>query len=562
MAGITLRDYQNEAISKIIEAAEKGVTETAVMLPTGTGKAVIQAALAAKFKGGRSAILVPFEHLIYSAVEKLRFFFDADDIGVVQAENDITNRPVSVISVQTILSERRLSPLRGKMGLVIADEMPYFLAPKFNAAMNALRAKESLLSGWSATILRSDRVGLKAAFGELVYHKSLWEMIGAGWLADLKGIRIDAQIDFSQVPMEGDDFSDEGLEKVMNTEQCMELLYYGWLKHAKDRVTIGFTPTVFMAKQMAEFWAERGVRADWVSGQMSKERVKIVLDGYRSGEVQCVFCCSKLAVGFDHPPISCILLARPTRSQSFLIQMIGRGSRICRDDIYRECTRPIADIVQPRKTDCLVIDAGGVSDLGLEQFPGLFELPGEVIEKLKRQQREKPDEPISYMETMKAHKVEARGLCIQNVDLRQSSSYNWLKTRYGWTLELGKNGKVDLIRDGDGYAVHAKAGGVSEVLHAYPLTFDWALATADQWAQKQLRGKKQSERGMAKQNAKWRTQEMTEPQFYKLKQLKIMPVCLYRDYWDYRMKAKQVLTRGEAGDLITARFADLNFKGK
>jgi len=66
--------------------------------------------------------------------------------------------------------------------------------------------------------------------------------------------------------------------------------------------------------------------------------------------------CAVLTEGFDEPNVSCIIIARPTKSKVLYVQMIGRGIR-----------------TYPGKEDCLVLDlVGNSSRLDLVTVPRLF----------------------------------------------------------------------------------------------------------------------------------------------------------------------------------------------
>ena len=68
-----------------------------------------------------------------------------------------------------------------------------------------------------------------------------------------------------------------------------------------------------------------------------------------------------LTEGFDDPGVSCVAMARPTRSEGMYAQCVGRGTRLA-----------------PGKRDCLVLDFVDVSELSLCSLPSLFGMPREL----------------------------------------------------------------------------------------------------------------------------------------------------------------------------------------
>jgi len=68
-----------------------------------------------------------------------------------------------------------------------------------------------------------------------------------------------------------------------------------------------------------------------------------------------------LTEGFDDPGVSCVAMARPTRSEGLYAQCVGRGTRL-----------------YPGKKDCLILDFVDVSQLSLCSLPSLFGVPREL----------------------------------------------------------------------------------------------------------------------------------------------------------------------------------------
>jgi hypothetical protein len=68
-----------------------------------------------------------------------------------------------------------------------------------------------------------------------------------------------------------------------------------------------------------------------------------------------------LTEGFDDPGVSCIAMARPTRSEGLYAQCVGRGTRLAEG-----------------KHDCLILDFVDVSNLSLCSLPSLFGCPRDL----------------------------------------------------------------------------------------------------------------------------------------------------------------------------------------
>ena len=130
---------------------------------------------------------------------------------------------------------------------------------------------------------------------------------------------------------------------------------------ARDRRTIAFCVTVRHAENLARALRVVGVPAGIVHGTMPREERKAVLAAFREGKLQALSNVGVLTEGFDDPGVSCIAMARPTRSEGLYAQCVGRGTRL-----------------HPGKRDCLVLDFADVSDLSLASLPSLFGMPRRI----------------------------------------------------------------------------------------------------------------------------------------------------------------------------------------
>jgi hypothetical protein len=104
-----------------------------------------------------------------------------------------------------------------------------------------------------------------------------------------------------------------------------------------------------------------GVSAGVVHGAMKGEERARALADFRAGVVQVMCNVAVLTEGFDDPGVSCVAMARPTRSEGLYAQCVGRGTRL-----------------HPGKKDCLILDFVDASLLSLCSLPSLFGVPREL----------------------------------------------------------------------------------------------------------------------------------------------------------------------------------------
>lgn len=338
-----------------------------VCLPTGAGKTVIFSHLA-RLARRQVLVLAHREELLSQAREKLERAMDGDAVvaieqGARQASGDAK---VLVCSIRS-LHEKRLAHVIDKrdFGLVIYDECHHAAADDNLRVLRQLGAFDEdwkgTLLGFTATTARGDGKGLDTIFERIVYSRTLPEMIEDGYLSPLRGFRIRANADLTRLSSSGLDFDEEELAEAVDIEERNALVARSIQELARDRRTIAFCVTVNHARNLSRALNLLGVPAGIVHGAMPSEvRAKALAD-FREGRTQVLTNVAVLTEGFDDPGVSCIAMARPTRSEGLYAQCIGRGTRLA-----------------PGKKDCLILDFVDLSSLSLCTLPSLFGAPRDL----------------------------------------------------------------------------------------------------------------------------------------------------------------------------------------
>jgi DNA repair protein RadD len=65
-----------------------------------------------------------------------------------------------------------------------------------------------------------------------------------------------------------------------------------------------------------------------VTGTTPTKEREAILERFKTGETKALLNVSCLTTGYDKPSLDTIILNRPTRSLSLLVQMLGRAARI------------------------------------------------------------------------------------------------------------------------------------------------------------------------------------------------------------------------------------------
>ncbi len=363
-AGPVLRPYQREAVEAVLAARRSGVRRMVVCLPTGAGKTVIFSELA-RLARREVLVLAHREELLGQAREKLERALGGRRVVALERGSDRASAEAGVLvcSIRSLHEERLARVIRGRdIGLILYDECHHAAAEDNLRVLRQLGAFDpdwtGTLLGFTATTARGDGKGLDSVFEKIVYSKSLPAMIGEGYLAPLRGYRIATTADLSRLPAGGQDFREEELAEAVDIEDRNALVARSIQELARDRRTLVFCVTVQHARHLSFALNRLGVPAGMVYGEMAMEDRARVLAEFRAGRLQALTNVAVLTEGFDDPGVSCVAMARPTRSEGLYAQCVGRGTRLFEG-----------------KKDCLILDFVDVSNLSLCTLPSLFGMP-------------------------------------------------------------------------------------------------------------------------------------------------------------------------------------------
>ena len=154
-------------------------------------------------------------------------------------------------------------------------------------------------------------------------------MVTDGYLAPLRGYRITTAADLVSVTAGKGDFVIDELAEVVDVESRNALVARSLQELARDRRSVVFCVNVRHARHLARALNAIGVPTGIVHGAMKLDKRAETLADFRSGKLAAVTNVGVLTEGFDDPGVSCIAMARPTRSDGLYAQCVG-GARACR----------------------------------------------------------------------------------------------------------------------------------------------------------------------------------------------------------------------------------------
>ena len=527
---IQLRPYQSGAHKALDDFFSKeGQQRGIVNLPTGCGKTITGLDYGRK-RNGRMLWIAHRDELITQPVKAMQAVWPEASTGIVKAEKNEMDAQCIFASIQTL--HRRLDQLPefGPDDLVVVDECHHAAAATYKKtleAVGAFRPGGPPVVGLTATVERGDRVGLDSVFQEIVYQYQMLQAIRDGYLVDLKVERVHLNVDLDEIHTVAGDFNQTELDEALLRANVAQAVAEAYVEHAAGKKAIVFTVSVDQAKRTAAALQAEGVAAEWISGDLPTEERRAILKRLKTGETMVVVNCMVLTEGFDEPTVECVVVARPTKSRSLYIQMIGRGTRKA-----------------PGKDHCLILDVTGVSKRHkLVTAPTLFglqEVPsGKSITEALDEEEEKRSTEVDRLRSL---------LDVEKNELQEfKEMIKWLKVAPDvYALSAGSAGTVVIFPVEGGYhAKVSKRDEPDEYLTQAPVWLELAQGVAEDYL------RRSAEIGLVKHDAFWRRHPATPNQERVLRWLK-----------PWLGEIPYPLSRGKASDLITIGFVrkDLNIR--
>ena len=335
--GQELRPYQQQARDRIHAEWDAGHTRTLLVLPTGTGKTIVFASVAADQvrAGDRVLILAHRGELLEQAADKLQRSTGLVS-AVEKAESTCLDSWFRVVvgSVQTLQRTARLERFpQDYFGTIIIDEAHHAITDGYRRILDYFSGAKVL--GVTATPDRGDMRNLGEVFDSLAFEYKLTDAIKEGYLCKIMAQTIPLQLDITSVTMSGGDYAVGDLGTAL--DPYLEQIAAEMARRCKSRKTVVFLPLIKTSQKFRDLLNTYGFRAAEVNGQ-SDDRRQLLAD-FDAGKYNVLCNSMLLTEGWDCPSVDCVVVLRPTKVRSLYSQMVGRGTRLA-----------------PGKTDLLLLD--------------------------------------------------------------------------------------------------------------------------------------------------------------------------------------------------------------
>lgn len=355
-----LRDYQEKAIENVRASLMSGKKAPVMVLSTGGGKSVIFGKLIKKIIENNKTVLwlVHRRNLVMQMKDTLEKFFNITP-GIIMAgyDTDLQN-PVQLCSKDTFSRRIKLGDKwKIKADIILIDEGHRAISKSYQDIIK--NYKDKIIIGCTATPCRADGRGLGEVYDDIVEIAQVKELTDQGYLSPARYF-VPNTVDLEGVKMQGGDYLVKDLEgRVIKTKLIGDIIQ-NWLKIAEGRKTIVYAVNVKHSLALKDEFIRCGVKAEHLDAKSTDDERDAVFNRMQNGETDVICNVALYQEGLDVPNVSCIVMARPTKSLGLYRQCLGRGLRISEG-----------------KKDCIILDHGNtIEDNGLLDWDIQWSLEG------------------------------------------------------------------------------------------------------------------------------------------------------------------------------------------
>ncbi len=375
-----LRPYQAAAIKAIWNHIFNSKGYPLIVAPVGAGKSLIMAEfirqVQERYDRTKIIVLAHDKELLVQNAEELRqqypqanYGFYCSGLNQKKLINDITFASIqSIHDKATALDETR------RPNIIIVDEchtIPHNDETRYRRFINdceQLNPKMKVI-GLTGTPYRSDSghlcEGKGALFESVAYEIPIAWMIDEGFLVKPTVPRTNTVMDTSGVKTRNGDYIESQLQAAIDKQDVTEACVKEIVEHGVNRKRwLIFTAGTDHCEHVTIEIQKHGIKCQGIHSKQSAADNREAVAAFRRGDIQCLVNVAMLTTGFNVPEIDLLAFMRPTRSPVLYVQCIGRGIRPVYASGMPLQTKEerLAAIAASDKSDCMVLDFGGVID--------------------------------------------------------------------------------------------------------------------------------------------------------------------------------------------------------
>lgn len=324
MTSPILRPYQDLGVRTARAHILAGRKRVILCGPTGGGKTVVASSIihsARRNFNAKILFVVHRKELIDQTVRQLAKY-GVHEVGVIMADDARTNRlmPVQVATIQSLA--RRSAP---PADIVFVDEAHRAAADSYKKLISLY--PDAAIIGLTATPCRADGKPLGDVFEAIEVFATYEELIRDKFIVQPRCFSSRAPINLGGVRTVAGDYNIGEIEEIMMDMHVLGDTLEQYQKRAGGRRTVIFASTVNHSLAIRDQFLQAGIRIAHVDANTPENERADISRKLDTREIDAVTNVGIYTEGWDQPSVKCLIIARPTKSLTLLMQMAGRGLR-------------------------------------------------------------------------------------------------------------------------------------------------------------------------------------------------------------------------------------------
>lgn len=335
---INPHEVQQKALKALDNARKNQITKGMVVLATGLGKTYLSAFDIVAAKAQTVLFIVHVDFILRQAKNSFEKVMPerSPQMGFYTGKiKDTENKEIIFTTIQTINREKNHSVFsREYFDYIIIDESHHSAAESYKKIFNYFKPK--FLLGLTATPERMDKKDILEFYGNnFLFEMNQSDAIKQGYLVSLNYKGFLDNVDYTNIHYNGFRYDVNDLNKALMIELRDQAIIRKFKELAVNKKTIGFCVSIEHADWMAEAFKKEGFDAISIHSKINDENTDgayqdatEIINAFDKSKHQIAFVVDMLNEGIDIPDVECLLMLRPTESNTILTQQIGRGLRI------------------------------------------------------------------------------------------------------------------------------------------------------------------------------------------------------------------------------------------
>ena len=316
-----------------------------------------------------------------------------------------------------------------------------------------------------------------------------------GWLCDIKMINVDTATSLEGVKRTKDgDLNEAETQDRVNNRDRTNLAIKARKDHCPGSSAMAFTAGVQHAHDAAAMWISSGDNASAIDGETDKLVREQELRKFKIKQTMVLSNHGCLTEGTNLQICDCIIMMRPSKSKSYVVQCVGRGLRPLPgviDHLFNASAEErLLAIAASAKPYCNLIDLVDIASEGVYRIqeaigiPSMMKMNGEKFMEVKKKVKELCEKTGRKIEECHFTYEEMEVILKRHVDISDNAKlrhreaweptvngYRFTKTPPGYSAELvcNENGKQLVIKHkGEDIKRLSTAAGMEDVdLHHF-----------------------------------------------------------------------------------------------